>query len=370
MRAELYILDRKTLEIKSHSTCYHYEINRDYLLNEGSTFTPTTRVIANNGDFIMLKRKEELNLEQSMKLTKVLSNGIREIRPLYFGIVDQFDNNKVVGHDLYNLINFEFPATRSTGNDVGQHMLTLLNRYLINDVTKIANAIQVVVSQSCLNVGFSHQPNDSPTSTNLLDYFIDIFKKYNITWGVESIYYDDNNDLKILTHFRRQERTYQLKDNSYYLVNWDVFIANQDYGQENMLLIIDSATTDMELPVILSTYYVDMQGNITQSFNENIFTPTKTKIHILDTAEPNLPTYLEIARSELSRVEYSHEITVDLQVNNPLIPFDDMEIGLLATIVWQDKALTSILTGYSIDSGRGFITLKFGFIKSTLKKYI
>lgn len=134
-----------------------------------------------------------------------------------------------------------------------------------------------------------------------------------------------------------------------------------------MLQIIDKRTTDSVHPTILSTWYIDKNGELTQSLNDNVYTPTRQKIYIYDMEQEDRPTYLEVAQSELAGQTYAHEINFDIRKENNLIDIDDLEVGLLVDIVHNDTIYSSVLTGYVISSESEFISLRFGHVRSTLQ---
>lgn len=354
----IYILNRSDLAIQSFNRCFAYEISRDYLTNEKSTFNVEGPYDAEQGDFLIAKDSNDKNISSSIK-------------PLYFGVIDSFENNSIVTCDLYNIVNFSFAATRKTGGasggGFGVHVQNLLNKYL--DSSKLVSKISWTVDDSA-KVAYSYQPNNPPTPTNLVDYLINGFKKYNITWEVDSISYDANNSLQINTIIKQKENVIRLKNNNYSFVNFDVYVNDTGRSLENELLIIDNVTGDSENPYILETYYLAKDGTITQSINNNVWQPTKTKVYIYDTTQQDAPTYLEVAQSELAGNTYAHEINFDLVKNNNIVSLNDLEIGLLAEIVYNDTIFNSVLTGYIISSENNFVHLRFGHTRSTLRDII
>ncbi len=98
--------------------------------------------------------------------------------------------------------------------------------------------------------------------------------------------------------------------------------------------------------------------------------PTKSKIYLYDTLAVDRPTYESIARSELSASLYAHEISVDILESSDLIRFDDISIGMRAKIIYDRATYPSILTGYALDSDRAILSLKFGYIRSTIKSLL
>lgn len=358
----IYILNREDLAIKRYEKSFNYEINRDYLTNEKSTFE-AGQGEAEVGDFLIAKFSSE----------GILTYGDSGSKPLYFGVIDSFENGNIITCDLYNIANFTIAATRKTGGasggGFGVHIQNLLNKYLDN--SKLVSKVVWNVDDSA-KVAYSYQPSDPPVETNMIDYLINGFKKYNITWELDTIYYEqeDSSTLHIGTIIKKKTKTIQLKNNNYSFINWDIYENEVGRNLENQLLIIDKATTDSENPVILNTYYIEKDGTITQSINDNVYKPTKTKIYIYDTTQEDAPSYLEVAQSELAGNTYAHEINFDIVKNNNLIAIEDLEIGLLANIMYGTTIYKSVLTGYIISSANNFISLKFGNTRSTLREVL
>lgn len=364
----IYVLNRADLAIKSFGRSFNYEINRDYLTNEKSTFAIDGGYAADQGDFLLAKT---FGVDNSPEYNSRIGGSLR---PLFFGVIDSFENDNIVACDLYNITNFNFAATRKTGSasagGFGVHLLNLLNVYL--DSSKLVSRLNFSVDDSA-KVAYSYQPADPPTITNMVDYLINGFKKYNITLEIDSIYYDpqDSNNLNVNVIIKRKTKQIQLKNNSYDFLNWDVYENTGGRDSENELLIINKTSTDSENPIILGTYYITKDGTITQSINDNVYKPTKTKIYIYDDTQTDLPSLDEIANSELSASSSrSHEINFDLRKDNNFLSITDLEIGLLVNIVYNNTIYDSVLTGYLISSENNFISLKFGNTRSTLREVL
>jgi hypothetical protein len=355
----VYILGRADLAVKDYHKCFVYEINRDYLTNDKSAFTIDGQILASEGDFVLVKQFPDKT---------PIYDTTTGLKPLYVGVIDSFDNNKIVACDLYNIVNFQFPATTKTGTDFGQHINNLLNTYLTSDASKLVGRLDFEIDDSA-RVAYSYNPEESPTVTNFVDYLINGFKKYNITLEANGIYYNQNDGgLMIRAMINRNTDQIQIKNNTFSFVNWDVYQNKIGRNLENELLIVDKTTANSELPNILSTWYLDADGDLTQSMNDNILKPTKTKIYLYDQTQSDPPAFAEVAQSELVGNNYSHEINFEILRGNKILDIDDLKIGLLANIVYNGTIYDSVLSGYSFSSGSNFIKLKFGHTRSTLRE--
>lgn len=282
----------------------------------------------------------------------------------YFGVIDSYEDKKLVCNDIIVLANFEIPTAKISGPSFEQHYLDLLNKYLFNDPTKGLTNIRVEIRT---NTSHLYQPAESPSSTNLMKYLINAFKKYNIVWG-----FDRFENGIVYTYLEAVTNTFQIKNNVHDFREWSISTTEVGKDVENMLLIIDKkASTNMMAPKVLATYYLTNENEVTTNANdEKIILPTRNKVHIFDPEQTDPPTYEEIAKSELKGSYYSHEITVDTRLQNRIIAFKNLRIGLLATIYYNDVIYKSVLSGYSYTDGSDVVSLTFGNIRSRISELL
>lgn len=358
----LIVLGRGSLSPKATGTTYSWNINVDYIDNVKSKFTVTENLGCDKGDLLVAKLPDG---QYSTAIDDL------SFKPFYIGIVESYEQTKdnfvIETGNLYNLANFEFVATTKNGSNGQSHLLAILTKYFLNDNTKKSNQISITVAGE--PVAFSYQPSNSPTATNLVDYLIGFFKKYGIVWEVDRLGYDDYGELTLHTVIRQRTETIQLKNNTHDFQSWNVYVTPANQSAENMIQIVDKQTKDSELPLVLSTWYINELGAVSTS-RSRVRLPTKSKIYLYDTLATDKPTYESIARSELSASLYAHEISVDILESSDLIRFEDISIGMRAKIVYDRDTYPSILTGYAIDSDRAIISLKFGYTRSTIKSLL
>ncbi|MBL1223739.1 hypothetical protein [Enterococcus sp. BWR-S5] len=365
MRLQLAVFNRQDLALKSISECYDWEINIDYLTNEKSSFIPLSKMDFETGDFFMAK---EIGSDNQGVIDSSIGE-ITTITPLFLGVIDSIENDAIKACIIYSLMNFPFAATRATGSATAgvsaeSHLTNMFTMRVTLDLSK-KTGLPITPKT---HTAYSYLPSDPPTVTNLLDYVIGFFKKYNIVLDVDYLsrvaWYNRYN---IVLKVERRTKKIRLKNNAYDFVNWSVYEQPAGKQAENMLQIIDKRSTNSIYPIILSTWYIDKYGELTQSLNDNIYTPTRQKIYIYDMEQEDRPTYLEVAQSELAGQTYAHEINFDIKKDNNMIDIDDLEVGLLVDIVYNDTIYSSVLTGYVISSESEFISLRFGHVRSTLQ---
>ncbi|MBC1377842.1 hypothetical protein [Listeria innocua] len=362
MEVNVWIISRFDGSIVTFSTSSVWEINRDYLTNEKSSFSLDNAYNAEKGDFILAKAERHTNVSGFYDMTS-------SIPILFLGVIDAFEDGKIIACDIYNLANFDIAATKKTGSSFEGHILTLLQYYFLNDTSKIPNIIQIN-RDTTINTAHSYQPQDNPTATNLVEYLINGFKKYNTVWEVANLTYNESNKLIIQTEIRTKTRIVRLKNNAYDFADWDVYVTPVGRDLENKLLIVPAGMNNSESPTILSTWYLTINGELTQSINDSVYLPTKTKINVYDTSQTDKPSYLEVAQSELAGNSYAHEISFNIKMDNTLLPISDLEIGLLGEIVYGDTIFRSVLTGYRFASEDKYMYLKWGHVRSTLSEIL
>lgn len=359
---DLTIFERGTMRVKDKATSFTWEVRRDYISNEKSRFELDHSLDCRQGDYVMAKLPDGKN-------SVLLNDG--KIKPFYFGLVDSFetteDGHVLLANDIYNLANFDFAATPKSGFNSLLHIRQLLNRYLLRDQTKLVQRVNV--SGFGLPVAFNYQPSDPPTTTNLVDYLVHFFVKYGLVWEVDSIGYDEGGQLVVYTVITKRDQGLQLKNNVHDFQNWELYVNPANQSAANMLQIVDKTTNNSEAPTILSTWYVNQEGKITQD-PANVELPTRNKVYIYDQTAADKPTYEAVARSELSASNYSHEISFDVLERSDLLRFTDLSIGLLAKIVYDGVTYNSVLTGYAVTSEDAIISLKFGHTRSTIKSLL
>lgn len=281
---------------------------------------------------------------------------------IYFGIIQSIEKDEFGACQIFSLIDFEFAATRVSGNSFEHHFRNLVMSNLINDPTK---SIPHLVIQVSSNTEHLYQPSDPPTVTNLMKYYFNAFKKYNIVWRFVEIDTDGN----LITELIRIETKVKIKNNISDFSDWDVSVRNANTGNENKLLIINKKTSSSENPMVLATYFLTKNNELTtNSSHQNIKRPTLTKVYIYDTEQEDRPTYENVAKSELSGNAYAHEITFKVRKVSKILSEENIFLGLLANLSIENQQYESVLTFYRVE--KDLIELKFGNIRSRVTEYM
>ena len=370
------ILNRSDLAIKASFECFDWDINRDYLLNEKSYFVPFGSYQANAGDFLIAKR---INGEKDVSYTHGMTT-YTGIKPFYTGVINGFDNTKINVCDIYSLFDFDVIGARDFASDFGFGIHTLANWYFFNDISKLPpkNLIFDVVNiPGHIGPGideFLYLPVDPPVATNMIDLFVSALKNNDVVCDAELIARtDDGNNVLVMT-MRKIDKNILLKNNVFEFLNWNLYISPTDNRQANKLYIVDKNTQTMwNQSDILDIWYTRPDGTITQDPNDGVYFPTTNKIYFYDDAsasDPNAPTFQMIAVSELAGSVNNHEISFDMTKENNMVSYDDLVIGSKAQVIYNGILYNTILTGYEIKANSPYITLKFGYIRSTFQQVI
>lgn len=346
-----WVLGRSSGKIKDYFRLSDYDIKDDYLLNEKSTFSALTDFKAEKDDYILVKSLD--------------SSGL-----LFFGVIDSFDDNLITACNLYNIGNFQIFANTLTGSNLFKDLETFLKYYLINDVNQKAGNIEVEYDKNTL-VSYSYIPYEKPSATTLTDFLISIFKQTRVCWRFKNLKVNEDNSYTIVTEIYQDNEIYNVKNNIFRFLNWEVFVQEKGPQNENAIYFIDKASASMFSPKILDKYYLSNTGNLTNS-TLDVSTPLKIKIYIVDlTEESEEPiNYREIANSELTGNEYSHEISFDIVEENNFLSATDLKIGRLFNIYYDNQKFVSVLSGILKKSSSKYITLKFGNIRSNFQQVL
>lgn len=347
------ILNRQDLKIRDHFQCFDWTINNDYVSASQSEFYTLEDVNINPavGDYILVKKRSSDNL--------LTGTGF-----LFFGVIQSYSDGVVIANLLTELLNFEIVTASITGADVISHMYNLILTYLVNDPTKTIGNLGVVLDSE--KIAFSYQPSDPPSTVNLREYFQNCFKKYGVIWEITSLDLQPNGQYKIITKIHRPKYSLQIKDNVSAFINWEVYVNPTKASGENMIQIIDKATTNMMNPTILSTWYIQDDGEVTQD-PTNVTKPTRNTVYIYDTEQEDPPTYESVARSELSANLYSHEIEFDFRPDNILLTEDQIRIGTICDVRAKKGQYESIISGFSKSSANDIVHVQLGNLRSTLQ---
>ncbi len=307
----------------------------------------------------------EFTLSENVQVEKgdwLVAKFVPSGKTAYFGVIDSQENYTIRCRGLMGLGDSEFPTFRTSGMSFEAHARSMLNKYLTNDPTKnLRNILDISVETDTPHTYQATELN----ARKLNSYLINGFKKYNVKWYFKSI-----AGGRIRTGLKRIERKIQIKDNSSEFSDWDFFVKKPGSGSENALLIVDKATRSIDNPIILATYYLENDNNVTTNANSaKIIRPTVNKVNIYDQEIEDKPTFAEVADSELKGNAYSHEISCKVIFGAKNIDVENIETGMLATVKVKGTVYPSVLTAWRVTSNENKMQLTFGNIRSRVNDY-
>lgn len=343
-QVNIWIIDRRGTITQEPIIVSKSNIQPDYITQDASTFELPDDASFVRGDFI---------------LAKVVNSPLVS----FFGVISSYEGNKVVAKDLLGLVNFEFPATRMSGPSFEQHFKNLINRYLLQDISKNLTILDIEVKTNTTHI---YQPAEPPVATNLMSYAINGFKKYNVVWR-----FDKLEGGRIKTVIEAVTDSIQLKDNIVDFQDWEVSTTEVGKNTQNHLLIVNKNTTNSEGPNVLAERYLTTNNDVTSNVNDPlVFKPTITKVAIYDTTATDKPSYDDLANSELKGNYYAHEISFTMSKDNEFFSIKNLKLGMLASIYKSGKLYKSVLTGYEYSGDSDRVKLKFGHVKSRLSELL
>ncbi|WP_235043623.1 hypothetical protein, partial [Oenococcus oeni] len=347
------ILNGNNLQVKGIYPVLDYDLIYDYIDNSNSTFVLNDNGASSLGDYIAIRIQNSSNL-------------------LYFGVLssvdldsdDQVDTLTVA--DFRNILNGDIIVTAKTGTSFEAHLIKLIKNYFTSTAT--TNALSYSLNNST-NTSFSVTNSDTIDTYNLVDYIERGLTLHNIVMSISSLKQGTSNGVPFyypVVNIHQISDKIQIKNNIAVFTNWQVTDSRLLRGYANELWIVDQASTDMENPSILTKYWLQKDGTIVSSINSNVVQPTQITISLFDKTATDNSTYAQIADQTLTGNEYSHQIIFSMPIENNFFSVEQLEIGLLATIVYNQTTYSSVLTAYEMSSSDDTISVTFGNLRNSL----
>lgn len=138
------------------------------------------------------------------------------------------------------------------------------------------------------------------------------------------------------------------------------FVLTDNYGTLNKITFINKDNENEK-----AIYYLHPSGAIDRK-DENRITPVFFSAEYIQGAEDFLKEAYSRAYEQMTPEKYQQCIELSFREDDRMVSPNQIHIGQLAEIWYQDKRYTSVMTGYS--RGKGVITLVFGCIRLELTK--
>lgn len=390
----LNIIDRVSNKLKEVYISHEWSINVDRIEGENSSFIVSGDMsMLNVGDYIVANAIDDDFIKSKEIYFSFYEMNI--IRPTFFGIITNFEDDSIECTDHYAFFNSEVIDDHFYKKVNAIYMKNMAEMHMIKE-TQVADAYNLAVEMPHVLSTRKFELKDDSTdkergnvqSVNLMDFFHYWFKYQRLNWRFCGYYLTENNEFRIVMALQDADYEYdepdpeiydlglydvlynyaenilQFKDNSFSFVNWEYYNEGISYDTENELYIKDVGGNKT------GTYYLNNNNEVQQESMINVHLPTRRKTYIWNSAEESDKTMNEIALDELGGNEFSHTIEFDVLKKTSFINMDMLETGARATILYKGTVYKTVLTGWSHSSDSEYIHLVFGNIRSTFKRVI
>lgn len=393
-RMRLNIIDRVSNRLKEVYISHEWNINIDRIDGENSSFIVSGDMsMLNVGDYVVANAIDD----EFIKSKEIYFSyyDMKVVRPTFFGIITNFEDDSIECTDHYALFNSEVIDDHFYKKVTALYMSNMAEMHLLKE-SQVADAYNLAVEMPYVLSSRKFELKDDSTdkdkgniqSVNLLDFFHYWFKYKRLNWRFCGYYLAPTQEFRFIMALQDADWEYdspdpeiydlglydvlynyaenrlQFKDNSFSFVNWQYYNEGISFDMENELYIKDTGGNKT------GTYYLNNDNEIQQGSLINVHLPTRRKTYIWNSTEETDKTMNEIAFDELGGNEFSHTIEFDVLKKTRFINMDMLETGARATILYKGKLYNTVLTGWSHSSDSEYIHLVFGNIRSTFKRVI
>ncbi|MBS1007797.1 hypothetical protein [Leuconostoc suionicum] len=346
---QLTVFNGTNLAIKGTYSLLNYELVMDALSNSTSTLTVAKDKNIKIGDFVAVRAVNSTALLYYGQLTTVDTD-------------DTTDLMTLTANYIWNVLNGDIIVTNKSGDSYEKHIIKLINGYIASNSS--SNIMSKGLTNST-NTSFAVTSSEISTS-NFIDYLVRGFKLHNTIVDITEIAQGTSNRVpfyypKIDIH--QVTDTWNIKNDVYDFNNWVVTDSRYLRGYNNELWVVDQASTDMENPTILAHYWLQTDGTVTNTLNDNVSKPTQVQIYMYDKTATDNPTYDSIASSNLTANAYSHSIQFNALMDNNFLPLSKIKLGLQSNIYYNGTQYKSVLSAYTLSSSSDTIALTFGNLR-------
>ncbi len=324
-----------------------YSLVMDNLENSSSTFVLNDNGASLIGDYIMIRITDTNEMLYYGQLTEV-------------DMDDTTNLDSLTANYIWNALNGEIMVLGRSGQSYEIHVQKLIAQYIASNSGNIFGH-SVTTSTT---TAYAITTSDGIETSNFIDYLIRGFKLHNVVIGITDIKRDTNSNGIPFYYpefdIHQVTDSWNFKNNIYDFTNWTVSDSRLLRGYNNELWIVDKASTNMESPSIIAKYWLQSDGTVVSSLNDNVTQPTQVHVYLYDKTATDNPTNDSIAATELSGNTYSHNIQFSMPIDNNFFPLSKLHLGLQAKIYYNGTLYQSVLSGYTISSDSDLVTLTFG----------
>lgn len=278
-------------------------------------------------------------------------------KTVYLGVINSLENGVINTDQIIGIFDDNWKYNDVLTNSIEGKIKGIIER----DFANSQDALQAsIFSKFDINKTTDTINNFEYTSSRSLNFMNFLIDAYDTYWVLTDIDVKYNAVRPTITIGTPIYPTIKIGNNNTAFRNFEII---QEEQQNNKLIIYDSKGA-----VLRATYYATPDGITTSSSSATRPTKIRTVIVNSDDALEN------IVAANLSDKMYSHQINVDLVLNNKLYNFNEFNLGQEFDIFYNGEYYNSILTGYDVEvSGEGnaeTVSLCFGKVRYTLENRI
>ncbi len=272
---------------------------------------------------------------------------------IYEGVITEVDDKQIIMQPLLNIFDVDF-LDNSDLTNVGVDLKSLLTRLFITSSDTFLNIPYLTINNNITGVLVYSFYNESTglQTTNLVELFINLFTKLNI---VLKTTININTKKLILDINYINEPKLLIKENQ---TLSNVTISSISIPINRVIFVDDTNNR------IVENYYLLNDNSITNNINNlNRLKPVKIKYQAVKVAEA--PDYYTLAKQELVKDIYSHEIEMSILNTVKWIDLNSIYIGRKIMFNYNNTFYDTIVSGIKNDGTS--IVVKMGFARSLEK---
>lgn len=360
-----------TLKLLDSYNVYEHNIQIDYAQNPISNFSVVGNLENNVNIFIgaIIEIIEDDDVYRDQHSDSMTYVGYRkEVYIPYIGIVSKLTSSSSFEstyiYNIYNVLvrHYQFNKQQLYSE------ISSLNReefglppIEFNELSELKDFKYVNAKDTAL------------TEITITDLFIEWFKQSNVTMSATI---DKINKKLIIDLFSdNYMQPLLIKDNTDAFVNWEVVDNLSSLKQYNKAIVVEPKTTR-----VIGTYYAKEDGSIVGHYQPPDWTNSdamsvdgskKIKQTFVEYSPNNeKATILDKVQSAIGGYRDTKSLQFDVVFNDQFIlTRDDVQIGRMYDIIYNNKTYNMILAGYRMTSDNNLVTLLFGYERETLNSF-
>ena len=368
MLLNITIVSRQTSKVKTQLRSASWTMSIDMLSSVTSTFNIVEQVPDTGisiGDFVLVKFSGERWIPTS-NVREAGGAYTDEFSVPYFGIVDSYESQVLTTRPLREIINTTGIVYSSSVEKILNpimYMNNLVQRYVKRPGMMLDNFTLPEVDNSAYKDW--SLTLEKPESENLLELATTMFKDMQMTYYIYSFSLASNGTITF--HFGANygfEGPTIMADDTKSFANISVYVRDANYGAVNAIRFQDATKAQGTY----TDYYLQTDGTVVSSQTALVTKPISPMAYYWDTSNQSdpKPTMLDTAKSQLTTLEYQHEISFDVNMDEI-----DMEkfryLGGMVKIIYKGQTYASIVSSIKFTSDSHWATVTCGNVRTNMQ---